>query len=182
MGEPTRHLFLLLNGRVSATVTTHAGRVIQFGERAAPCALDKVTAIDGEGHTATLTALTPCMSRSLPVEDFLAMVDDVPEVRRHVLRVLADHARHHQEQFAAAATLPTEARVAAWLLDQSANSADGRIVLPGGQQTLADQLGVTRVTINRVLARLRHDGLIEVNRCAVNIRAAEPLELRAHGA
>src|SRR5262245_6517274 len=62
-GDPATHLLLLLEGRVAATVTTFAGRVIHFGDFAAPCALDKVAVIDGRGHTATLTALTACAVR-----------------------------------------------------------------------------------------------------------------------
>jgi CRP/FNR family cyclic AMP-dependent transcriptional regulator len=178
-GTPARHLLILLPGRVSATATTRAGRVIRFGEWAAPCALDEVAVIDGGGHTATLTALTPCELRSLPREHFLSLVDDVPRVRGHVLRVLAEHARHHQERFTAAATVPAEARLAAWLLKQAATNADRRVALPDGQQALADLLGVTRVTVNRALARLRRDGLIEITRRAVDIRKPELLGLRA---
>ena len=93
---------------MAATVTTSAGRIVHFGDFAAPCALDKVAVIDGRGHTATLTALTACAVRSLPRDLFDALVDSAPAARRHVLRVLADHARHEQERFAATATLSTE--------------------------------------------------------------------------
>ena len=118
-GDPATHLLLLLHGRVAATVTTFAGRIVHFGDFAAPCALDKVAVIDGRGHTATLTALTACAVRSLPRDLFYALVDSAPAARRHVLRVLADHARHEQERFAATATLSTETRLAAWLLEQA---------------------------------------------------------------
>ncbi len=104
-GDPASHLVLLLSGRVSATATTRSGRVIRFGEWSGPCALDKVAVIDGHGHTATLTALTPCSVRTLPRDRFLAVIDDVPSVRRHVLRVLAGQARRHQEEITIMATI-----------------------------------------------------------------------------
>lgn len=49
------------------------------------------------------------------------------------------------------------------------------------QQVLADLLGVTRVTVNRALFRLRRDGLIEIDRGTIAILAPELLALRAEG-
>lgn len=180
VGDPATHLLLLLDGRVSASATTATGRVVRFGEWSAPCALDKVAVIDGGGHTATLTVEAPARVLSLPRQRFLTLVEDVAPVRRHVLRVLADHARTQQERWAATTTLPTEARLAAWLLRRAATGTS-RIPLPGGQQHLADLLGVTRVTVNRALARLSQDGLITVQRGTVHVLAPELLELRAGG-
>lgn len=92
-------------------------------------------------------------------------------------------------------TLPCEARLAARLLDASATDATPTIsatptgatvttrataTLPGGQRELADLLGVTRVTVNRALSRLRHDGLIGPPRNGrIEILAPELLALRA---
>jgi CRP/FNR family transcriptional regulator len=181
VGDPATHLLLLLHGRVAATVTTAAGRICRFGDFAAPCALDKVAVIDGRGHTATLTALTRCAVRSLPRDRFQALINDASSARRHVLRVLADQVRREQARFAAIATLSTEARVAAWLLEEAGRTPDCRLTLPGSQESLADLLGVTRVTINRALARLRHDGLIALGFRQVEILAPELLKLRANG-
>ncbi|MEV7520634.1 Crp/Fnr family transcriptional regulator [Streptomyces sp. NPDC091371] len=178
-GDPAGHLLLLLRGRVSATAATAAGRVVRFGEWAGPCAVDKVAVIDGRGHTATLTALTACTVRSLPRARFEELVDDVPSVRRHVLRLLADQARRQQDRFAEAATLPVEARLAGWLLARAAESTGGRVELPGTQQDLADLLGTTRVTVNRALSGLRRDGLVEVTGRTVTVLAPELLALRA---
>lgn len=178
-GDPAEHLLLLLRGRVSATVGTAAGRVVRFGEWTGPCALDKVAVIDGRGHTATLTGITACTVRSLPRTRFEELVDDVPSVRAHVLRLLADHARRQQDRFTDTATLPVQARLATWLLAQAAASPQARVELPGTQQELADLLGTTRVTVNRILSRLRRDGLVEVTRRSVAVLAPELLALRA---
>jgi CRP/FNR family transcriptional regulator len=181
-GDPATHLLILLDGRIAAATTTPTGRAVRHGEWAAPCALDKVAVIDGGGHTATLTALVPCTVRALPRDRFLALVDDAPAVRGHVLRVLATAARRGQDRFAAAATLPAAARIAAWLLDQATATASTTIPLPGGsQQALADLLGITRVTVSRTLAHLRHTGLITTDRHThtIHIHAPELLELHA---
>jgi CRP/FNR family transcriptional regulator, cyclic AMP receptor protein len=89
----------------------------------------------------------------------MALIDDSTAVRAHVLHLPAAQARAQQHRLTDAVTLPCEARLAAWPLDAAA--AEARPVsLPGGQRELADLLGVTRVTVNRALSRLRRDGLI----------------------
>ncbi|GAA2668014.1 hypothetical protein GCM10010400_31040 [Streptomyces aculeolatus] len=178
-GDPAGHLLLLLDGRVAATVVSAAGRVVRVGAWSGPCALDKVAVIDDRGHTATFTALTPSTARSLPRADFLALVDGAAAVRAHVLRTLAAQARDQQTRFTAAATLPTPARLAAWLLAEAARLHSARVPLPGGQQPLADHLGVTRVTLNRALSGLRREGLLTYARGEVEITAPEALALRA---
>ncbi|MEO3766860.1 Crp/Fnr family transcriptional regulator [Streptomyces sp. B8F3] len=178
-GDPAGHLLLLLDGRVAATVVSAGGRVVRVGAWAGPCALDKVAVIDDRGHTATFTALAPCTVRSLPRAGFLALVDDATAVRAHVLRTLAAQARDQQTRFTAAATLPAPARLAAWLLAEAARLRSRRVPLPGGQQALADHLGVTRVTLNRALSGLRRDGVLTYARGEVEIIAPETLALRA---
>ncbi|WP_407565221.1 Crp/Fnr family transcriptional regulator [Streptomyces sp. 184] len=178
-GEPAGRLLLLLDGRVAATVVSAAGRVVRVGAWSGPCALDKVAVIDDRGHTATFTALTPCAVRSLPRADFLALVDDASAVRAHVLRILAAQARDQQTRFTATATLPASARLSAWLLAEAARLRSRRVPLPGGQQPLADHLGVTRVTLNRALSALRREGVLTYARGEVEITAPETLALRA---
>lgn len=180
-GEPATRLLVLLRGEVSASAVSAAGRVVGLGTWHGPCALDKIAVIDGGGHTATLTAAGDCRLLSVPRPVLLELVDDVAAVRRHVLRVLAGQARRGQRAFTAVATLPAEARLAAWLLESAADGRSVRVVLTGGQQGLGEALGVSRVTVNRALTRLRRDGLVAVERGAVRLLAPELLRLRAAG-
>jgi CRP-like cAMP-binding protein len=177
-GAPAEHLMVLLEGRAAASVTTVGGRVVRLGTWTGPCALDKVAMLDRAGHTATFTAVVPCAVRAVPRARFMALLDDSAAVRAHVLRLLAAQARTQQERLTDAVTLPCEARLAAWLLDELADG--GRVCLPGGQRELADLLGVTRVTVNRALSRLRDDGLIKRNGNGdIEVIAPELLALRA---
>ncbi|MEU6257675.1 Crp/Fnr family transcriptional regulator [Streptomyces sp. NPDC047043] len=176
-GTPADHLLVLLDGSTAASATTAGGRVVRFGTWNGPCALDKVALLDRAGHTATFTALTPCTVRAVPRPRFMALLDDSAAVRAHVLHLLAAQARAQQQRLTDAVTLPCEARLAAWLLEAA---ADGRARLPGGQHELADLLGVTRVTVNRALSRLRRDGLIgPAEGGRIEVLAPELLALRA---
>lgn len=178
---PADHLLVLLEGRAAASATTTVGRVVGFGTWDGPCALDKVALLDGAGHTATFTALTPCAVRAVPRARFTALLDDSATVRAHVFRLLAAQARAQQDRLTDTVTLPCEARLAAWLLERTASERPAAAVsLPGGQRELADLLGVTRVTVNRALSRLRRDGLVRwAEDGRIEVVAPELLALRA---
>lgn len=176
-GTPARHLLIMLDGRVAATVPLADGRVVRVGAWTGPCALDKVAVLDGSAAGAALTALAPCRVRALPRAAFLSVLDDSATARGHVLRTLAAQAGALQRRLAEVVTLSTEARLAAWLLD--AQDSAGRAPLPGTQQDLADHLGVTRVTVNRALSRLRALGLVRLDgKGTVQILAPDLLALR----
>ncbi|MFF5491904.1 Crp/Fnr family transcriptional regulator [Streptomyces aquilus] len=178
-GTRADQLLVLLDGTTAASAATAGGRVVRFGTWQGPCALDKVALLDGGGHTATFTALSPCVVRAVPRGRFLALLDDSTAVRAHVFRLLATQARAQQHRLTDTATLPCEARLAAWLLEGAADGGP-HVPLPGGQRALADLLGVTRVTVARALSRLRRDGLIRTGADGkVEVLAPELLALRA---
>ncbi|NGO72216.1 Crp/Fnr family transcriptional regulator, partial [Streptomyces boncukensis] len=177
-GEPATHLLVLLRGSVAAGQDTGAGRMVRFGEWAGPCALDKTAVFDGSGHSATLTALSDCAVRFVPRAYVLALTDDVPQARRHVLRTLAAQVRAGRAEFTCRSTLSTEARLALWLLEAAGDG--GRVPLPT-HQALAERLGVTRVTVSRTLGRLRAQGLLSAGRREATLLAPELLALRARG-
>jgi CRP/FNR family transcriptional regulator len=98
-------------------------------------------------------AATRCQLRLIPSDELLAVVDDVPAARRHVLAYLARHLRDQQDDLVRTNFADAAGRVAAWLA-RAACDGDSRITLPGAQQGLAEAVGMTRVSVNRALGQL----------------------------
>lgn len=173
-GEPAQHLIVVEEGTLTATRDTARGQRLRLGEFAGPCAVDKTAVLDERGYTATWVAATRCKITLIPAHEFLKAIDDVPAVRRHVLKKLAGQVRAQQDDLVRA-NRDTATRAAAWLTGRGQR----RVVLPGAQQGLAETLGSTRVSVNRALRKLAREGLIEVEPGAVVILAPELLALRA---
>jgi CRP/FNR family cyclic AMP-dependent transcriptional regulator len=173
-GQPADHVIVVEAGTLTAWRATAAGRRLRLGDFAGPCAVDKAAVLDGGGHTATWTASTRARLRLVPARLLLTMIDDLPAVRRHVLKTLAAQVR---TQHAFQRTGDTTTRVAGWLVERAAEDGT-RIVLPGAQQGLADTLGVSRVTVNRALSSLAREGLIRTEPGAVTILAPDLLTRR----
>ncbi|MFI5612034.1 Crp/Fnr family transcriptional regulator [Amycolatopsis sp. NPDC051903] len=177
-GRPARHLIVVEAGLLTATHETEDGRRLRLGEFPAPCAVDKAAVLDGGRHTATWSAATRATVRLVPASAVLAVVDDVPAARRHVLVHLARHLREQQENLALTSFADATTRTAAWLVRTAAGTGS-RVVLPGAQHGLAEAIGTTRVSVNRALKTLAAEELVRVEPGAVVILAPELLARRA---
>ncbi|WET82311.1 Crp/Fnr family transcriptional regulator [Amycolatopsis sp. QT-25] len=177
-GEPATRLIVVESGTVTAARETADGRRLRLGEFPAPCAVDKVAVLDAGAHTATWSAATRARLRFVPAREFLAIVDDVPRVRRHVLARLARDVRELQDELVRASFADVATRVAAWLT-RAAGRSGTTVVLPGAQHGLAEAIGATRVSVNRALRALAAEGLISVGPGFVKVLAPELLARRA---
>ncbi|MEQ7124245.1 Crp/Fnr family transcriptional regulator [Actinopolymorpha sp. B11F2] len=177
-GEPASHLLVVESGALTAFHDSTQGRRVNLGDFHAPCAVDKAAVLDRGGHTATWQASGTTRLRRFPRDEVLALVDDVPAVRRHVLAHLAAQVRHHQTERIRATLDDATTRAAIWLVQATATHGR-RIPLPQGQQGLGEAIGATRVTTNRALRHLARDELIRIEPGAVIVLAPELLAHRA---
>lgn len=178
-GTPATRLIVVETGALSAIRETADGQRLRLGEFRAPCAVDKAAVLDSGTYTATWVAAVRSQIRLIQAGELFAIIDDVPAVRRHVLRILAGQVREQQDDLAQASFGDAVTRSAAWLA-RAAGRSGPKIFLPGGQQGLAESIGMTRVSVNRALRSLTEEGLVRVEPGAVTVLAPELLILRAN--
>ncbi|MEU8301174.1 Crp/Fnr family transcriptional regulator [Micromonospora sp. NPDC048909] len=158
-GEQVSAVVLLLSGTVVATHAAPTGGEVWPDQWTGPAIVDKSAVLDGGRPSTGLVAITGVTARLLPRIRFLRLLDDEQSVRRHVLGQLARDAMASRRRLAQAVTLPAVARVAAWL---NAQDPADRVAWRGSQEQLARMLGLSRVTINRALARLTAAGAVRL--------------------
>ena len=167
-GSPADHLLVVESGTLTGVRETADGRRLRLGEFPAPCTVDKAAVLGAGRYTATWLAAVRTRVRLLPAGELLALIDDVPAVRRHVVAHLARQLHDRQDDLVRASFGDTTARVAAWLASSDRGPGD-RVILPGAQAGLAETLGVSRVSVNRALRTLTRAGLVRVEPGAVVI-------------
>lgn len=177
-GRPAVHLIVVETGAVDGLHETAQGERLRLGRFDAPCVVDKVAVLDGGGYTATWVAATDCRLRLLPAAELRSVIADVPAARDHVIGRLAAQFRERQDRLVRASLADAATRVAAWLADAAAGGATS-VPLPGGQQGLAETLGMSRVTVNRALQSLAAERVIRVATGGVVIVAPDQLDRRA---
>jgi CRP/FNR family transcriptional regulator, cyclic AMP receptor protein len=166
-GAPATHLLIMLDGQASAVVD-HRGRArSRFPLTAGPCVIDKAAVLAAGTYPATWVATTPGRALILSAPTFWTLLHQQPPVREHVLRYLARQASRSRDALAARTAGAAVSRLARWLLAASASGATSPIRLPAGQQGLAEELGVSRVTVNRALQQLASVGAISIRPRAI---------------
>jgi CRP/FNR family transcriptional regulator, cyclic AMP receptor protein len=158
-GERAHSVVLLLSGTVAASHTASSGSEVWLDRWEGPSIADKAVVLDGRTPSTRLVAVTIVTGRLLPRARFLRLLEEEPTVRERVLARLAREVIDTRQRLAEAATLPAVARVAAWL---GAQDPARPVAWRASQEQLARVLGLSRVTINRALARLAKAGAVEL--------------------
>jgi CRP/FNR family transcriptional regulator len=135
----------------------------------APCVIDKAAVLAAGTHPATWVATTPGRALVLSAPAFWALLCEQHQMREHVLRYLALQVGQTRAALAARATGSALTRLARWLLAASGPGRQANVGLPAGQQGLAEELGLSRVTVNRALQQLARTGAISLRPRAVTV-------------
>ena len=180
-GAPAEHLVVMLAGQASAVVHHATGDRSRYPQMTAPCVIDKAAVLAAGSYPATWVASTPGRAVTLSAVTFWALLREHPAMREHVLRHLA---RQVGQGRAAAGRggRPAITRLTGWLLAASGAARGGAIELPAGPQGLAEELGLSRVTVNRALRQLALAGLVAVRPRAITILDPAGLAAAAHRA
>ena len=168
-GAPATRLLMMLDGQASAVMDHASGTRSRYPLMTAPCVIDKAAVLAAGTYQATWVATTPGRVLVLSATAFWALLSEEHQVREHVLRYLAVQVGQTRAALAASATGPALTRLARWLLTASGLDARPTIALPAGQQGLAEELGLSRVTVNRALQRLARAGAISLRPRAIII-------------
>jgi len=161
-GAPATHLLIVLDGQASAVVDHRAGARSRYPLMAGPCVIDKAAVVAAGAHPASWVATAPGRALILSAPAFWTLLTQQPAVREHVLRYLARQVGQGRDALAARAVGAPGGRLARWLLAASAPDATMTVRLPAGQQGLAEELGLSRVTVNRALRQLARAGIISI--------------------
>jgi CRP/FNR family transcriptional regulator len=117
--------------------------------------------LDGGAHTATWTTLAASRIRLLPASLLRTLIDEVPALRDHVLHHLSAQVNRDRRARVRAIAPQPVARIAHWIAD-SRPAQGSRIRLPGAQQGLGEEIGLSRVSVNRALRVLAEAGAIRI--------------------
>jgi len=180
-GSQGSTLYMIVRGQVRIYRGSEAGQELTvtifrdgdfFGEMAL---------LDGEPRAASAEAMSKTLALTLHRAAFLHAIDSCPSIAVSILEVQTARLRHSNTVAKHLASLSAPQRVVRQLLDLATRYgvADGaaiRIDLHLTQDDLASLSGTTRETVNRVLANLRDQGLIRVERAQVSVLNLPQLE------
>lgn len=179
-GDPGDSLLVLERGQVKISRFSPSGHEVVLALVEAPEAIGELALIDGAPRSATITAMSAVEVRVLPRQAFLDLIHSEPQTMMMVLRAVTAMVRATNERLSDLLSLDVPGRVAKWLLVRGASrgAQDLRgIVIPfeQSQRELGNELGTTRVSVNKALKMFESLGAIELGRDEIIIRKSELL-------
>ncbi len=172
-GEHSEHLFVVETGRVKVLVGSPRGEELVLSVLAPDDALGELSVVDGFPRSATAVALDDVELWCVPADDVRTLLSGSPTVTLALAEELAARVRRLTGAAADLVFLDLPRRLAKMLV----TGAHGETGVAGmAQSEVAAQLGVTRQSLNRSLARLQDRGWIEVQRSGVVVLDRQALE------
>jgi CRP/FNR family transcriptional regulator, cyclic AMP receptor protein len=183
-GTVSNSVAVILEGRIKLSFFTDEGHEVVLAIRGPGDLVGDLSALDGQPHSATATALEPVEAMIVPAPDFTAFLLEYPRSALTLLRMLSSRLRDADEKRIEFSAYDSVGRVARRLVEMAARFGDPqdqglRITLPLSQEELAGWTGSSREAVSKALQSLRAKGLIETERRAVTILDLPRLASRA---
>jgi CRP-like cAMP-binding protein len=172
-GDMSDTFHILLDGRVAVRVTRSSGETAIVNILGPDEHFGEVSLLTDRGpqRTASIIALEPVRTLSIPATVFHELRDRNPRLERLVTQLLARRVDELSAQLVEAMYDPLDRRVVRRLaaLTVTYGGSAERVTIPLTQDELAELVGGTRPSVNQVLRRLVQDGVVEVSRGRITV-------------
>jgi CRP/FNR family transcriptional regulator len=176
-GDAPPGIFLIVSGRIKLVRSSADGREQVLHEEGAGATLAEVPVFDGGGCVGSAVAVGGARVFMVPSGALFTTLERNPGSARQVIAVMASRVRKFAALVEDLSLRAVSARVAGYLLRESARTGDAAWQLPVTRAQLAAHVGTVREQVSRVLSRLSKAGIVEIH--GRRIRIVDPRRLRA---
>lgn len=184
-GEPAELLGVLVSGKARVFYLGADGRQITFETLESGDAIAAVAALAGSRYPANIETTTAATYAEVPAESLFALLEAEPAVARSLVSDLANRVVNFTAVVSTLA-LDVTGRVARYLFHRALQAgrpaADGlKVPLGMKKGELAMALGTTPESLSRALARLKDDGILDVEGRTVTVHDIRALAALGSG-
>ncbi len=171
-GDDTDCLYIILKGKAHALRSDESGRQFIVNRFGPYDYFGEMSFFDSHARCATVITKEKCTLMILPRKAFMDFAAKHPEIYTNVIRALLDKLRKATQQIEELAFLDVYGRLARVLIENQ--NEDGVIEEKLTQQELADMVGSSRETVNRIFNELVSGGYIAKDRGRIKIQKTLP--------
>ncbi|MBE1297069.1 Crp/Fnr family transcriptional regulator [Phycobacter azelaicus] len=176
-GDTGDALYAIIEGALEFSILSAAGRKLTLDLMRPGAVFGEIALFDPGTRTATVTATEPSRLRRLRNRDILNQIQKYPDLAGDLLRLAGQRMRWMNAQLNEQVFLPMPVRLARKLLYLTPEAGNGRLGL--SQSELAEFVGATREAVSKTLSNWKRNGIIEINRGALQILDRKALGLLA---
>ena len=176
-GDTGDALYAIIEGALEFSILSAAGRKLTLDLMRPGAVFGEIALFDPGTRTATVTATEPSRLRRLRNRDILNQIQQHPALAGDLLRLAGQRMRWMNAQLNEQVFLPMPVRLARKLLYLTPEGGNDRLGL--SQSELAEFVGATREAVSKTLSNWKRNGIIEINRGALQILDRKALALLA---
>ena len=165
LGDHTRDVFFIINGKVRITTFTSGGKEITFQDMKAGQMFGELSAIDGESRSTNVVALSESLLVTASPESFFKILHNYPEINELVLHQLTGLIRKLGDRIVEFSALSVKSRIHAEILRLAKsnmitiNSAE--IVPSPTHLDIANRISTHREAVSREISDLTKSGILK---------------------
>ena len=181
-GDPGEALFFLKAGKIKLTKTTPDGREQILAFRSAGEIFAEVVLFDGGPYPATAEVVEDAKIGIIRNQDIEKIINQNVDIAVSLLKVMSKRLRQAQTAVKDIALKDVYGRLASILLklavDHGSQAPDGtKICLNLTHQELANMIGTSRESVNRVISEWRNEGILDAQRGEITILNPQKLKI-----
>jgi len=163
--EETRDVRFIVSGKVRIILRIATGKEVILTEMKDGDFFGEIAAIDGDGRSANVTALSRSQMCIMPQSVFMELIEANSNFNRAVMKALAQRVRHLNLRLSEHCFLQTKHRLYTELLRLSkprlGHEGQRSISPPPTQKDLAARIGTRREVVSREIANLKRGGIVD---------------------
>ena len=181
-GDPGDRLYVLAAGLVRVGAVSPDGREATYGLIRPGQVFGEIAVLDGGPRTADATAVQDSELAAIERADLMAFLARRPAHTARLLTILCERVRAADRLLEDLFFLTAPSRLAKQLIllgdavGEGGKAEGGDVTIRMSQQQLADQVGVSRELVNKLLAKWERAGLVGLWRGQITIKDAEALD------
>ena len=162
-GENSGALFIILSGRARVVLTSDLGREVILARLGQGDCIGEMSLIDGEAHSATVSAETQVDALMLGRQAFSQCLGASSLLAEAVMRALVQRLRNADRKIESLALLDVYGRVARALIEMADRDSQGqlRITEKISRQDIAKSIGASREMVSRVMKEFAERDYLE---------------------
>lgn len=180
-GDSGDRLYLVVRGMIRVGVVSADGREVTYGLIGPGNMFGEIAVLDGGERTADASALEESEVLSFERRDVLTLLAANPECALRLITVLCQRIRQADQLLEDIFFLSLPSRLAKQLLalsdviGEKPKGGDG-VTIRMSQQAVADHMGISRESVNKVLSKWEQNGLVSLWRGQITIHDRDGLD------
>ena len=180
-GDRGDRLYLVTAGMIRVGVVSADGREVSYGLIGPGHLFGEIAVLDNGPRTADASALDPSELLAFERRDVLALLEQTPECALRLISILCQRIRHADQLLEDIFFLSLPGRLARQLLalgDSIGHQpvSGDPVTIRMSQQAVADHMGISRESVNKVLSKWEQCGLVSLWRGQITIRDRDGLD------